>query len=258
MAHFPQLESGCIGQYPLRRTLRLRTFESETPGGRRRAAFDGAGSEVRWDLMLTGLSESEADAISALFQASEGMRRSFMFVDPSANLLGGTDDLAGTWWEKGPGAVVAGGQIGPEGHEAFTLTNLGAAWSGVSQSPALPAAMTFCLSVWVRSAAEGTVRLSIGEVARTVKVGSSWQQAWLSEPATTSPVPFTITLPPGGTVEVYGPQVEAQIAPSEYKRNRGRGGWYPRARFGTDELTFRAEAPGVYACDVRIQSPWEE
>ncbi len=259
MAHFPQLESGCVGQYPMRRTLQLRTLESETPGGRRRAAFDGAGSELGWDLALTGLSESEADAIQALFQASEGRRRNFTFVDPSANLLSGTDDLAGTLWEIGPGAVVTARQVGPEGEqEAASVTNLGAVWSGVAQSLAVPAGMNYCLSAWVKAAEGSTVRLTIGSLERTVQLENKWQRAWVSGVAGTSPVQFNIAVPPGGTVEVFGPQAEVQLAPSEYKRNRGRGGLYPRARFGSEELNFRAEAPGLYACDVRIVSPWEE
>jgi hypothetical protein len=71
-------------------------------------------------------------------------------------------------------------------------------------------------------------------------------------------VQFTIAVQAGGAIEVYGPQAEAQIAPSEYKRNRGRGGWYPRARFDNDELNLEAEAPGLYGCEVAIVSPWEE
>jgi len=259
MAHFPQLESGCMGQYPIRRALLLRSNASETPGGRRRAVFDGAGSAVKWVLSLTGLTASEADAIQALFSACEGRRHSFMFVDPSANLLGGTGDLAGTWWEKGPGAAVAGGLIGPEtGAEAFSLTNTGAGWSGVSQALPIPEGMTYCLSAWVRSAGGGAVKLGIGAAERVWEADSAWRQAWVSGTGGTSPVAFSITAPPGGTVEIHGPQAEAQIAPSEYKRNRGRGGWYPRARFESDELNLEGEGPGLYACEVRIVSPWEE
>ncbi|HNY39434.1 MAG TPA: hypothetical protein PKJ41_03535 [Bryobacteraceae bacterium] len=259
MAHFPQLESGCMGQYPLRRTLSLRTYSSESPGGKRRAAFDAGGSTVRWKLPLTGLSESEAEAIQGLFQASDGRRRSFMFVDPFANLLGGTDDLAGTLWEKGPGVVVAGGVRGPDGQaEACSLANTSGVWSGVSQALAIPEAMNYCMSAWVRSAGGGSVKLSIGDAQRVVETGSEWRQAWVSGVDGTSPVQFMIAAPAGETVEVYGPQAEAQIAPSEYKRNRGRGGWYPRARFESNELNLEAEAPGLYGCEVAIVSPWEE
>ena len=69
---------------------------------------------------------------------------------------------------------------------------------------------------------------------------------------------FAIEAEAGAQVEVWGPQAEAQTAPSEYKRNRGRGGWYRRARFSRDELSLEAEGLDVYGGVVEIESPWEE
>jgi hypothetical protein len=95
-------------------------------------------------------------------------------------------------------------------------------------------------------------------VEQTVELTGEWRQVWVSGVSGTAPVRFNVAAEPGGAIEVYGPQVEAQIAPSEYKRNRGRGGWYPRARFDCDELNIEAEGPGLYACEAAIVSPWEE
>lgn len=259
MRHFPQLESGCAGQYPLTRTLSIRTAASETPGGERRAAFDAAGSRVRWRMTLTGLTESESAAIEALFAECEGRRRSFMFVDPAANLLAATDDGESTQWERGAGVAVTGGLVGMDGTaEAFRVTNASAGWSGVSQTLGVPETMNYCLSAWVRAGSGGRARLSIGGVEQTVELTGEWRQVWVSGVSGTAPVRFNVAAEPGGAIEVYGPQVEAQIAPSEYKRNRGRGGWYPRARFDCDELNIEAEGPGLYACEAAIVSPWEE
>ncbi len=259
MTHFPQLESGSAGQYPMTRTLSMRTAASETPGGERRTAFDAAGSTVRWKMVLTGLTESESAAIEALFQEVEGRRRSFMFVDPPANLLAATDDGESTHWERGAGVTVTGGLIGLDGQpEAFSVTNASAGWSGVSQSLAVPETMNYCLSAWVRAVTGGRARLSIGGVEQTVELSGEWRQAWASGAGGAAPVQFRIAAEAGFAIEVYGPQVEAQMAPSEYKRNRGRGGWYPRARFDGDELNIEAEGPELYACEVAIVSPWEE
>ncbi len=259
MRHFPQLESGSAGQYPMTRTLSMRTAVSETPGGERRTAFDAAGSKVRWTMPLTGLTENESAAIEALFKECEGRRRSFMFVDPPANLLAATDDGGSAHWVRGAGVTVAGGLIGLDGQaSAFRVVNASAGWSGVAQTPAVPETMTYCLSAWVRGSAGGRVKLRIGGLEKLTELDGEWRQAWLSGTGGTAAVTFGIEAQAGGSIEVYGPQAEAQIAPSEYKRNRGRGGWYPRARFDADELNIEAEGPGLSVCEVAIVSPWEE
>jgi hypothetical protein len=260
MRYFPQLESGCSGQYPVVKRMAPRVAGSETPGGLRRRAFDGAGSQVAWKMELHGLSGSEAAAIESLFEECEGRRRSFTFVDPTANLLAATDDGTSTYWEKGPGAVVTGGVAGVGGAGGgFLITNLGAGWSGVWQAAAIPEAMTYCASAWLRSAGGGRVRLRIGQTERVVEVRPEWRQEWVSGTSgETGAVEFAIEAEAGAAVEVWGPQAEAQVAPSAYKRNRGRGGWYERARFSRDELCLVAEGLDVYGGVVEIESPWEE
>jgi hypothetical protein len=260
MRHFPQLESGCMGQYPVVKRIAPRAAWSETPGGVRRRAFDAAGSRVEWVMELHGLSESEAEAVESLFEECEGRRRSFVFVDPTANLLAATDDMAGTHWEKGPGAVVTGGVTGVNGETGgCVMANLGAGWSGISQAAAIPEEMRYCLSAWLRAPGGGRVRLRVGQTERVVEAGGEWRQEWVSGVSgETGPVEFAIECEAGAAAEVWGPQAEAQGAPSEYKRNRGRGGWYAKARFGEDRLRLEAEGAGVYCGVVVIESPWEE
>lgn len=260
MRHFPQLESGCAGQYPVEKRMAPRVAWSETPSGLRRRAFDVAGSRVAWRMELHGLSMSEAMAIESLFEECEGRRRSFTFVDPMANLLAASDDGTSTYWEKSPGAVVTGGVAGVGGASGgFRITNLGAGWSGAWQAAAIPESMTYCVSAWLRSAGGGRARLRVGQTERVVDVGSDWRQEWVSGTSgETGAVEFAIEAEAGAAVEVWGPQAEAQAAPSEYKRNRGRGGWYSRARFSGDELSLTAEGLDVYGGVVEIESPWEE
>jgi hypothetical protein len=209
---------------------------------------------------LHGLSESEAGAIEGLFEECEGRRTSFTFVDPTANLLAATDDGTSTLWKKGPGAVVTGGVAGVNGAVGgFRISNQGASWSGVWQAAAIPEQMTYCVSAWLRSAGGGRARLRIGQTARVVQAGSEWKQAWVSGTSgETGAVEFAIEAEAGAQVEVWGPQAEAQVAPSEHKRNRGRGGWYSRARFSEDNLSLAAEGLGMYGGVVEIESPWEE
>lgn len=260
MRHFPQLESGCAGQYPVAKLISPRVAWSETPGGLRRRAFDGAGSRVVWRMELHGLRESEAGAIEGLFEECEGRRRSFTFVDPTANLLAATDDGTSTYWERDEGTAVAGGVAGLSGASGgFRITNQGAGWGGVWQAATVPEEMTYCLSAYMRATSEGKARLRIGRTERVVEPDGRWRQMWVSGTSgETGPVEFAIEAEAGGQVEVWGPQAEAQVAPSEYKRNRGRGGWYSRARFSTDDLSFATEGPGVFGGVVEIESPWEE
>jgi hypothetical protein len=67
-------------------------------------------------------------------------------------------------------------------------------------------------------------------------------------------VTFAITIAAGASVELFGAQVEPQLAPSDYKRTGGRGGVYSNARFASDELLITAQATDVYDSIVRIVS----
>jgi hypothetical protein len=65
-------------------------------------------------------------------------------------------------------------------------------------------------------------------------------------------VKFGLELDPGRSVDVYGMQVDAQPAPSPYKRTMAQGGVYPEARFGDDFFEVVAEGPGSFGCRVRV------
>jgi hypothetical protein len=210
-------------------------------------------------MRLGGLTAGEAQTMEDLFRECEGRRKEFMFVDPAANLLAGTGDVGGTAWDKGGGLLGESGVAGPEGQAGgFRLRNLSAGWSGVYQEIPAPETMTYCLSVWVKAGGTGRVRLRVGETVEEETAGSTWKRISATGSGRASPVRFELSCEAGGVVEMYGPQAEAQGSPSDYKRNTGRGGWYPRARFDMDELSLEAEGVGVYGGEVAIVSPWEE
>jgi hypothetical protein len=58
----------------------------------------------------------------------------------------------------------------------------------------------------------------------------------------------------GGSVELFGMQVEAQMGPSDYKITGAVGGVYSKARFGSDQLTVTAQGTDVYDAVVQIVS----
>ncbi len=58
----------------------------------------------------------------------------------------------------------------------------------------------------------------------------------------------------GQQIQVFGPQLEAQIAPSQYRATAAKGGVYPKAHFTGDYLPVVAEAPSLFATSLTIES----
>ena len=58
----------------------------------------------------------------------------------------------------------------------------------------------------------------------------------------------------GGSVELFGIQVEAQLGASDYKRTAARSGVYSKARFGSDQITVTAQGAESYDAVVQIVS----
>ena len=49
-------------------------------------------------------------------------------------------------------------------------------------------------------------------------------------------------------------QAEAQLGPSDYKITGAAGGVYPKARFGSDQITVTAQGTDVYDAVIQIVS----
>ena len=67
-------------------------------------------------------------------------------------------------------------------------------------------------------------------------------------------VSFGVTVAAGGSVQLFGMQVEAQMGPSDYKITGAVGGVYPKARFGSDQITVTAQGTDVYDAVIQIVS----
>ena len=65
---------------------------------------------------------------------------------------------------------------------------------------------------------------------------------------------FGVQLPAGARIDAFGAQVEAQIAPSQYKKTIDRGGVYPKARFDSDSLALSTNAPNQNSGSVSLVS----
>ena len=175
MLTYPQLGSGALSQYPVRKTRRVRTVVNEAADGSTVRLADPAGETTEWQLEYAEISDDEAAALEQFFTAAEGTLNGFTFPDPTANLLGWSEQLDNRAWQADPQLSVAGGVDDPAGGTAaWRLSNSGGAAQGIWQTLQAPGGYTYCLSVYVRAAAPTAVQLWIGSQTAERVVSSGW------------------------------------------------------------------------------------
>jgi hypothetical protein len=241
MLTYPQLATGALAQFPLRKRRRSRTVVNAAAGGSRIAYSDPAGATVEWQLAYTDLSDAELAALQAFHAAAEGSLNGFTFVDPTANLLAWSEDLGHAAWSRDPMLSATAGT------DCWHLANAGAAAQSIRQTLSAPDEYLYCFGVWVRSAQPATVTLTIGAQRGALTVGDSWTRIWRAGRG----VVFGIELPAGAAVDVRGPQVEAQAAPSQYKIST-TGGVYENARLRDDAFCFTTTDLNRHSTTVNI------
>jgi hypothetical protein len=262
MRWFPQLSTGALSQYPVRKTRRTRTALTAGQNGDTVKLTDPDAEAIEWELRLTGLTDHEWASIESLFDDCEGGLKTFGFLDPFDNLLAYSEDLEAAVWRKDALLQIQPGMPDPTGGASATkLLNAGQTPQGLSQTLEVPANLNYCFSAYVRSGATTGIRLEQRSptrgLARDVTISPSWSRVRLSGNLHVDEqgVMFSIIVPAGGAVEVYGLQVEAQPAASEYRKTAGRGGVYPKARFADDELRLTSTGPDCHETVLRITTP---
>jgi hypothetical protein len=87
-------------------------------------------------------------------------------------------------------------------------------------------------------------------------VSTGWKRFFLSgvmpEPGDVSN--YGVLIPAGASIEIFGPQVDAQTYPSAYVRSEHRSGVYANARFAMPELEIVATGPNQNACVVHVRA----
>src|SRR5260370_35923095 len=86
MLHYPQLTSGSVCQFPVKRRTTLRTVSNELPGGDNIRMSDPGAASVRWQLQYLGLTDGERSSIEQLFAAVEGRLSTLTFLEPTGHL----------------------------------------------------------------------------------------------------------------------------------------------------------------------------
>jgi hypothetical protein len=252
---FPQLQTGASALYPVKRSSIQRTVANVLGDGSTIVLADPDGAATQWELHASGMTLAEWNAIQALFVTASGMWNTFTFLDPTGNLLAQSENFGATAWTNGALIQLTTGIDDPLGTTRATrVVNAGQAAEAVAQILPVPGNFTYCLSVWARSAGQASVTLMIGGALKTVAPTSQWSRIAFTTNLGSSAdaVTFGAMLAAGASVDLFGMQVEAQPAMSDYKMTAARGGVYPNARFGTDQLTATAQGTDVYDAVIRI------
>ena len=261
MLYFTQLESGAGGQFPIKRRAVRRTVVNACLDGRTVKLADPDAARVEWELGLTGLTSAEWGAIKSLFEATEGRLGSFLFLDPTDNLLKWSEDLSQAVWVKDAGLGLTAELADPLGTSRATrISNSGGSALSVQQTLEAPGWYQYCFSVWARSNEPGEVWLlrssGQGPVKKQFKTWGAWSRLVYSSKIedTSETVSFGLELGAGQMVEVFGFQVDGQRGASKYRKTASRGGVYQEAFFQDDVLGLTSEGPGEHSGVVRIRA----
>ena len=256
MSYFPQVSSGSIAQFPLRRLRKWRSIENRLESNESIAMPDPSAGEIEWNFSMKDLSDPEAHSITDLFSLANGQFGAFLFVDPLANLLGWSENLSRPDWQAGLLNVITGAADPIGSQRASLLVNPSAGTQALQQTVALPGEYVACFSAWVSSDVSSWVTLARGTKEVTVPVGPVWKRVYITgkgERGATESA-FSMLLDAGQSINVWGMQVEAQPYPSEYKQTRSAMGIYDQTYFANDELTMTITGVGLSSCEIALKS----
>lgn len=253
MTYYPMQETGAAAQFPMARTRRWQTLETRTLGGHVARGVQPEARRVHWQLDYVDLSDAEAAALTDLWEQSKGGLKSFVFVDPLANLLRDSERMGQAPWVLSNGVGLAAD--GPAAPAVFQVTNSSQGAGTVGQSLVLPIGPEFCLSAWVRSGAGAVVGLRIGGNARQAVATGAWQRVWLTAASELiGATECALELAPGAVARVHSMQLEQQPTPSAYRAGAGDGGVYPETRFEQESLEVVASGPNRNEVRVNLVS----
>jgi hypothetical protein len=261
MLYYPQLTTGSIAQFPVTRTVNMRTVANQLPSGFTIRMADTGAQKVQWRLAYSDLTDGERSSLETLFEASEGQLNTFTFLDPTDNLLMWSEDWTQSVWTPDPLLQVTGGMEDPlGGSAAMQLTNTAQTMQQIIQNTSGPSSFVYCYSVYLRSNVPGTIQLVVtatGQAALTaVTTGTSWTRVTASGSLSVQQngIGFGVQLPAGVQVEAFGAQVEAQPGAGLYKQTIDLGGVYSNTRFSSDLLSVTATAPNQHSCEIGLIS----
>ena len=258
---YPQLTSGALAQYPVRKVRLVRTVKNVLPDGSMILYSDPGGAQLLWQLSYTELSHIDVQALQAHFAACVGPFHAFTFIDPTDNMLVSSSDMTASPWQTSSLIQVIPGASDPTGGTgAFTITNTGQANQAITQTLQVPSGYQYCFSLFATSANPSAITMirqgSVAQAQTSAPIGPNWTRVVSTGTLVDAGTGFTIgiSLAPGQQVQLYGPQLEAQLVPSRYRPTAQAGGVYANAHWATDQLAFTADAPNLSSTSFSIET----
>jgi hypothetical protein len=259
MLAFPQLPSGAAAQFPIKKRCVQRTIVNTLTDGHTVTLADAGAVLSQWQLTYQALADAELDILEEFFGTCEGQHTAFTFLDPLANLLAWSEALDQAAWEASTLLQMTAGIADPIGGSAATrLTNPTGADLTLQQTFNAPGWFTYCFSLYVRGQSGVNVSLSLqagtASTNRPYAPSAAWSRIQLGGSLNTTATSLSagIVIPAGQAVDVFGFQLEPQLAASIYKRSFSAGGVYANAHFGADAFAYTTSGPNSHNCVLTI------
>jgi hypothetical protein len=251
---YPQLSTGALAQFPLKRTLGRRTVLNRLPDGSVIRLADPDASWCKWELSYFGLTDAERTSLESFFQETEGRLQSFLFMDPCGNLLCWSEDPTKEVWDADSLLQInaAEGQV--------ILTNTAQTTQSLRQTLQVPGWFHYCFSAFVKSGSASRVRLAIengdGSIETDAEADTQWRRVFCSGSlgGAAEEISCRLQLEPGAVVEVRGLQMGPQPGVSSAKRTTERNGAFHETRFADDALVFGADGSDNHSTTIRLVS----
>ena len=256
MSWYPQIGTGAVAQFPLSRSRMWRAITNDLESSEKIMLPDSAAGQIEWKLSYQDLTNAEAARLSNLFASSQAGFEAFTFIDPLANLLGWSEDLTQPNWQTGLLQHTSGVNDPLGTQRASTVSNPNPAAQALQQTLGVSGDYVACFSAYLWSNATGTVILQRDGTQVTVAVGPAWKRAFVTGLGVSGAAQssFSIVLSAGQTINVWGPQVEAQPYPSAYKQTGAAIGIYEETYFENDELSITSSSLGLSSCEITLMS----
>lgn len=258
---YPQLTSGALAQYPLRKTKVIRTIKNILSDGNMILLPDSGTRRTIWQLEYLNLSLADIQSLQSHFTACKGPLNAFTFIDPTGNMFVSSADLTNMVWQKSSLLQIQTDTTDPfGGTTAQTITNYGQGAQALAQTLQVPVNYQYCFSLYATSVGHTAVTLfqrgPNTEQSRRMFLSSGWSRLVLSGRLSDSGSSMTvgISLDAGTQIKVFGIQLEAQISPSGYQPTTTTGGVYANAHWAIEQLQIKAEDINLYATTVSIEA----
>ena len=263
MRVFPQISTGAMAQYPIRRRRSERAILNLSEDGTVIALWDESASQVKWDLRFSGLTDQETANITSFYEMCEGPLQPFLFLDPAANLFTYSEDFTQPVWQESTLLSLAPGITDPYNTSRATgVTNNSLADLSLTQTSAIPGSVTCAFSVYARSDQPTTLVLTRTDGSTVESLSIQLSAVWTRYSLNTSfassislSCDFSAALGPGQTVDLFGFQLEPQPLPGLYVMSAASAGIYPNSRFDAQQITAISTGPGESSLAVSILSP---